>query len=168
MIRRVSTVVFLSLTAALATADPIKKAPKVDADKITKECADRFLKALLDGNAEEGLKYFATPFRGLHGEKLDSLDKFKREFDRKPPDGVELVLGEPIELAQLNAVLKKANQKEINEEMIKDYGEYLGTDGRIIEMKVMREGTVDLTRHLLVRIKEGKASIVGISSVNRN
>lgn len=168
MFRYLTALLMLCVIVGWIEADPIKKTPKAEIDKVTKECADRFVKAVLNSNADEGVKYLTTPFRGLHGEKLDSLDKMKEEFGRKRPTGFEIVLGEPVELAKLNAVLKKANQKEINEETIKDYGEYLGTDGRIIEMKVMREGTVDLTRHLLIRVKEGKASIVGICSVSRN
>lgn len=167
MFRYLTALLMLCVTVGWIEADPIKKTPKAEIDKVTKECADRFVKAVLNSNADEGVKYLATPFRGLHGEKLDSLDKMKEEFGRKRPTGFEIVLGEPVELAKLIAVLKKLNQKEIDEDTIKDYGEYLGNDGRIIELTIMLDGTVDLRRHLLIRMKDGKASIVGISSVNR-
>ena len=165
MIRFLPAILALCGCAALALADPIKKAPAVDADKLAKECADAFIKALLDGKVDDGMKLCATPFRDHDGNKLDNLDKFKRDFERPPPAGIEVKVGEPIELSKLNAFLKKMELKELDADTIKQYEEFTGKDGRIVMLELKGNGAPppgDSPPHMLIRVKDGKAHIVGV------
>lgn len=151
--------------AGLAFADPIKKAPAIDADKIAKECADGFIKALLEGKADAAMKFCATPFRGPDGKKLESLDEFKREVERPPSPGIEVKTGDPIELSKLNAFMKKKELKELDADTIKQYEEFMGKDGRIVLLEFKGIGAPPNGNdppHMLVRVKDGKAHIVGV------
>ena len=136
MSRYLPAILALCGCVGLALADPIKKAPDADTDKIAKECADGFIKALLDGKSEEAMKFCATPFRSPEGKKLESLDEFKKEFDHPLPPGIEIKIGEPSKLAKLNAHLKKNELKELDDATIKEYEEFIGKDGRIVLLEL--------------------------------
>lgn len=167
MSRQLLVILAIGSLAAFAFADPIKKAPAVDPDKITKECADAFIKAILDGKADDAIKLCATPFRDHGGKKLESLDEFKREFERSPPSGIEIKVSEPIELSKFNAFLKKNELKEVDDAAIKEYGEYIGKDGRIVMLELKgnpapQPPAGENPPYMLIRVKDGKAHIVGV------
>ena len=165
MARFLSAILALCGCIGFALADPIKKAPAVDADKIAKECADGFLKAALEGKVDDAMKFLATPFRDHDGKKLESLDEFKRELEQPPPAGVEIKLGDPIELSKLNAFLKKKELKELDADTIKQYEEFMGKDGRIVMLELKGNGApppMENPPHMLIRVKDGKAHIVGV------
>ena len=152
------------VTAAVL-ADPVKKVAVVVSDKLTKECAESFIKALLDGKVDEALKLCATPFREQDGTKSETLDNLKKEFGRPPPAGIEIKVGESIALDKFNEWSKKNGDKEMSDDAIKEYGEFLGKDGRIVmlEVKMMGQAIPKGDRpHMLIRVKDGKAQIVGV------
>lgn len=148
--------------AGLVPADPIKKV-STDADKLAKECADAFVKAILEGKADDALKLCATPFRDPEKGKLDNLDKLKRDIERPTQAQIEVKVGEPIKLSKLNTFLKK-ELKELDDATIKEYGEYIGKDGRVIMLEVKANGAREIVNppYLLIRVKDGKAHIVGL------
>lgn len=165
MPRYLPAILALCGSVGFAHADPIKKAPSVDSDKITKECAEGFIKALLEGKADEAMKFCATPFRDPEGNKLDNLDKFKREFERPPPAGIDIKVGSAIELSKVNAFLKKKELKELDDDTIKAYEEFMGKEGRIVMLEMTRNGappSKESPPHMLIRVKDGKAHIVGV------
>lgn len=151
--------------AAFSLADPVKKAPAYDADKLCKECGEAFIKALIDGKMEDALKMCATPFRDHDGTKMEDLDKLKKEFERPPPPGIEIKITDVVALDKFNALIKKKEGKELTEEQLKDYGEYMGKEGRVVLIEVSMMGQKmprEDQPHMLIRIKDGKAQIVGI------
>lgn len=167
MTRFFSAILSLYAFAGLAFADPIKKSPKVDSDKIAKECVEGFIKSIMEGKGDDAIKRLATPFRDHGGQKKESLDEFKREFDRPPPAGAEIkTSGEPFELSKFNEILKKKEFKELDADTIKDYESYIGKEGRIILIELTQNGKPAPIRefppHMLIRVKDGKAHIVGV------
>lgn len=167
MLRTLPAILALCGSFSLAFADPVKKPPKVDNDKIAKECVEGFIKSIMEGKGDDAIKRLATPFRDHGGQKKESLDEFKREFDRPPPAGAEIkTSGEPFELSKFNEVLKKKEYKELDADTIKDYESYIGKDGRIILIELMQNGKPAPVRefppHMLIRVKDGKAHIVGV------
>lgn len=162
MLRTLPAILALCGCVGLAFADPIKKAPKVDHEKLSKECAEGFLKAVMDSKADEAIKFFATPFRDHDGKKLESLDKLKKEFERPPPGGAEITVGKIAELSKLNDILKAKSSQELDSDTIKDFETYMGKDGRIVELAVKQGGGPGRSIYALIRVKDGKAHIVGI------
>lgn len=164
MIRVLFTLSLFCFTG-LAVADPVKKAPPVDSDKLAKECADAFVKAILAGDGEAAIQCCTTPFLGPQGKKSDTLDDLKKEFGRPPPKGLTVKVGEIVALDKLNAGLKKAGLKEMGEDILKSYGEYLDKDGRIVMLEITQDCKPlpkEDPPHMLVRVKDGKAKIVGV------
>jgi hypothetical protein len=167
MSRHLLAILALGSLAAFAFADPIKKATKVDNDKIAKECVESFIKAVMEGKGDDAIKFLATPFRDHGGQKKENLDEFKRDFDRPPPAGAEIkASGEPFELSKFNEVLKKKEFKELDADTIKSYEEFIGKEGRIILIELTQNGKPapvrDSPPHMLIRVKDGKAHIVGV------
>ncbi|MFO0937448.1 MAG: hypothetical protein U0798_13135 [Gemmataceae bacterium] len=164
----VRTLLILSVAmgfAACTFADPVKKPTTVDSDKLTKECGTAFAKAIIEGKADDALKLCATPFLDPNGMVLDTLDNLKKEFSHAPPPGFELKVVEAIALDKFNEWSKKKGSKELTAEQLKQYGEFLGKDGRIVTLEVKVNGQVrqmDDTPHMLIRVKDGKAQIVGV------
>lgn len=107
----------------------------------------------------------AAPFRLPDGKKSDSLSVIRKAVDHPPPDGIVMKTYDPIELAKLNEARKKMGHKELNQDEIKEYESYLGKDGRILFITPTKNGNVIIANnpmHVLVRIKDGKAQIVGL------
>ena len=151
--------------ATVAFADPVKKIAAIDSDKLTKECGEAFIKALMDSKVDDALKLCATPFLDPNGKVSDTLDEVAREFKNGPPAGIEIKVGETIALEKFNEWAKKKSQKELSEEQTKQYGEFLGKDGRIVMLEVKHMGQAppgDYQPRMLIRIKDGKAQIVGV------
>ena len=150
--------------AAFALADPVKKVTTVDSDKLTKECGEAFVKALLDNKVDDALKLCATPFLDPNGKVSDTLDDMKKEFQNGPPPGFEIKVGDVIALDKFNEWSKKNGGKELDEEKTKQYGEFLGKEGRIVTLEIKRKGAAVPGKDapfMLIRIKDGKAQIVG-------
>ena len=138
MIRFTLATVAVFVTFVCSWADPVKKVPVVDLDKLSKVCVETFFKSVLDGKVDEAFKMCATPFREPDGMKCENLDqlKLKREFERPPPAGVEVNVTEVLSLDKFNEWAKKKEMKELDEDQIKEYGEYLGKDGRIVVLEI--------------------------------
>lgn len=123
------------------------------------------MKAILEGNADDAIKLCATPFRDPEGGKLDNLDKIKRDIERPPQEaGTEIKVGDPVELSKLNAFLKNKDIKELDDATIEEYRGYVGKEGRIVMLEVKRDGAPRRVNppHMLIRVKDGKAHIVGV------
>ena len=100
--------------ATVAFADPVKKVAAIDSDKLTKECGEAFIKALMDSKVDEALKLCATPFLDQNGKVSDTLDEVAREFKNGPPAGIEIKVGETIALEKFNEWAKKKGGKELD------------------------------------------------------
>lgn len=163
MIRFLFAIFAAFAVAGLVPADPIKKA-STDADKLAKECADAFVKAILEAKADDALKLCATPFRDPEEGKLDNLDKLKRDIERPTQARIEVKVGDPVELSKLNAFLKKKDIKELDNATIEEYRGYVGKEGRIVMLELKGDGAPRSVYppHLLIRVKDGKAHIVGL------
>ena len=165
MVRPFCLLVFALGFATFAVADPVKKVTTVDSDKLTKECGEAFIKAILDNKVEDALKLCATPFLDPNGKISDTLDDMRKEFSNAPPAGIEIKVGETVALDKFNEWSKKKGGKELEGELFKQYGEFLGKDGRIVmlEVKIMGQAPpANDQPHMLIRVKDGKAQIVGV------
>jgi hypothetical protein len=153
--------------AGWSIADPIKKTDSDKVDATAKECAVKYIAAMIDMKWEDALKYCDVPFRDVDGEKLETIERLKREFTRRGvPDEVDIRVGETTTLSDFNAYLKKHKWDELKTEMINNYEEYTGKDGRIVVLNMTFKNTDEKPTgsptHLLVRVKDGKAHIVGV------
>ena len=146
-------------------ADPVKKTAKADSEKLTKECGDAFFKAIVDGKADDAMKLCATPFLEPNGKVVDSLDNLKQMITQPPPPGFEVKVTDAVALDQFNEWSKKKGGKVLNADELKQYAKFLGEEGRIVILEFKEKGQVQKIEgapHLLIRIKDGKAQIVGI------
>jgi hypothetical protein len=84
------------------------------------------------------------------------------------PAGLETKITDVIPLDDFNDWLVKNNAKPLDEDTLKDYRTYLGPkDGQIVLIEVSFGGVAQKTvrpSHYLVRVKDGKAALVGINS----
>ena len=70
-----------------------------------------------------------------------------------------------IALDKFNEWSKKKGGKELDEEKTKQYGEFLGKDGRIVTLEFKINGQAppgNDAPFMLIRIKDSKAQIVGV------
>ena len=163
MIRLLIIPVFAFIVVA-AHADPVKKAI-TDPVKLARECAEVFVKACLDSKPDDAAVLCATPFRGPDGDKQEKIEDVRNILAVKPPDGIKMEVGEPVPLDKFNSLLKKIVAKELNENELKNYAEYLGKDCRMVALHTTIKGNpLPFNRPLLLLIgfRDDKAKIVGM------
>jgi hypothetical protein len=174
MLRYFLALAVLCGLTAFAFPDPIKKAPKVDHDKLAKECVEKYWKLVGEGEGDEVNKLCVTPFRSASGEKLTDLADFISQFNSlkgRPLGNVKKPLAS-LELSKFNEYLKKNDFEEIDEETIKSYRDYLGSDGRLVIYETYLPDSNEIystpkykhSKHMLVRFKNGKALVTGYGS----
>jgi hypothetical protein len=147
-------------------SDPVKKVPTAEADKLAKACVEAFAKAMLAGDGDAAIQCCDVPFLEPDGRKKEKTEDLKREFDRPPPPGAMLVVGDVIALDKVNDAFKKAGHDELADDVLKRYADHAGADARVVTISVSQGGQ-NLARpgkqaHVLVRVKDGKAKIVGV------
>lgn len=149
----------------MAFADPIKKV-SADADKLAKECAEKLAKAIREGKADDAESVSALPFRNPQGVKQETFDEFRKQFNRPAPEGTDVRVVDVVELSKFNELLKKKEMDVLDENTIKDYESYLGREGRIVTLKIeSKEPSKKFSKlplHLLIRIQDGQAKVVGL------
>lgn len=149
-------------------ADPVKKEKPADAKTLAKNCATAWVTAVQDGKGDEAVALMAAPFRSPENKKLDTLNGFAAAFSRKMPAGIETKVTDVVALDDFNDWLKKNEAKTLDEDTLKEYREYLGPkDGQIVIIEMTVGGRKQKTirpPHYLVRIKDGKAALVGINN----
>jgi hypothetical protein len=145
-----AAVVFALLTVPLSAADK-------NEDK-AKEAAIAFLKAVMSKDPEAVLKTTATPFVYRESEKLnvlkdaDALKKWVKEKLGEVKDADKV----PTEIAAIHA-FADVKDKIKDEEQRKTIEEVVGKDGFVAV--VSADGRMV---PILVRIKDGKAAVVGL------
>jgi hypothetical protein len=164
MSRRLLSLLTVCSLTALTFADPIKKGPNTD--KLAKECAEKFAKAIREGNPDDAEKLSALPFRNPQGVKQETFDEFRKQFRRPAPEGTTINVIDVVELSKLNELIKKKEMKELDDTTIKDYETYMGRNGRIVTLKIESKEPSkkfnELMLHLLIRIQDGQARVVGL------
>ena len=155
-------VILLIASISFSLADPPKKT--VDSDKLAKECADSYFKAILNRKADDALRLCGIPFYENGEISETALDDLKKDIERGVPPGLVIKAGDQFTLDKFNDWLDKNHSKKLDAELLKKYGEILGVEGRIVLTEITLQGkrppTLDQP-HLLIRIREGKAQIVG-------
>lgn len=168
MIRFTALVGCLFTTALTLHADPLKAEKPADAKTLAKNCAAAWLSAVQDGKGDEAVALMAAPFRSPENKKLDTLNGFAAAFSRKMPAGIETKFTDVVAFDDFNEWLKKNEAKTLDEDTLKEYREYLGPkDGQIVIIEMTVGGRKQKTirpPHYLVRIKDGKAALVGINN----
>lgn len=165
MSRLLLSMLTLSSLTLVAFADPIKKGP--DADKLAKECVEGFIKAALEGKADEAIKFFSTPYRHHDGSRHVSLDILMKVFKHPPPADAEGKVGKISELSKINEYLKANSRPQLDADTIKEFETYMSTEGRIVELVSNVGGGPERSEYALVRVKDGKAHIVGVFHRNK-
>jgi hypothetical protein len=166
---RFAILVCCYFTAGLVVhADPVKAEKPADAKTLAKNCATAWVTAVQDGKGDEAVALMVAPFRSPENKKLDTLNGFAAAFSRKMPAGIETKITDVVALDDFNKWLIKNEAKTLDEDTLKEYRDYLGPkDGQIaiFEMTVgARKQKTIRPPHYLVRIKDGKAALVGINS----
>ena len=155
--------IFLS-TSFILIADPIKK--PLDSDKLSKECAEAYVKALLEKKADDALKLCADPLLNSEGEADQSVrGELRKDIEAGFPPGFDMKVGEVFELSKFNDWLEKNQGKKLDEKQINKYGEILGADGRVVSVEITIQGKKPPTLvqpHMLIRMKDGKAQIIAM------
>lgn len=177
MIRIIFALLLCCSLEAHTWADPIRKVSADETDKLVKECVQSFLKSLLAGDKDAAGQSCEAPFRDHNGIKIETLESITKQFDRPPPRGISAKIVEFVTLDKLNLTLKKTGKRELQEAILKDYGKYLGTEGRVVLVAGTRDGDPIPGHplpigpieeiHMLVKVEDGKAKIVGISRSER-
>lgn len=168
MIRYTVLVGCFFTTALSVSADPVKPEKPADAKTLAKNCATAWVKAVHEGKGDDAVQLMAAPFRSPENKKLDTLNGFAAAFSRKMPEGVETKITDVVAFEDFNEWLKKNEARTLDEDTLKEYREYLGPkDGQIAIFEMTVGGRKQKTirpPHYLVRIKDGKAALVGINS----
>ena len=168
MIRLLGIVCLACASSAVASADPVKSEKPADAKTLAKNCATAWINAIHDGKGDDAVQLMAAPFRSPENKKLDTLNGFAAAFSHKQPKGVETKLTDVVAFDDFNEWLKKNEARTLDEDTLKEYCEYLGPkDGQIVIVEMTVGGRKQKTirpPHFLIRIKDGKAALVGINS----
>lgn len=164
MTRFLLSLLAISGLSLMVFADPIKNGP--DTDKLAKECAEKLAKAIQDGKADDAEKICALPFRNPQGAKQETFDEFRKQFNRPAPEGTEVSVVDVVELPKFNELLKKKELNALDESTLKDYESYMGREGRIVTLKIVSKKPSkkfsELPLHLIIRIQDGQAKVVGL------
>jgi uncharacterized Ntn-hydrolase superfamily protein len=149
--RPLAAVVLIAFVGA-----PVSAADKNE-DK-AKEAAIAFLKAVKSKDVDAVLKVSAAPFACRDGDKIavlkdtDALKKWVKEKldELKEPDKVPTELASISTFADIKEKIKDAEQQKTIEEVVGKDGfvAVVSADGKMVP--------------ILVRIKDGKATVVGL------
>jgi hypothetical protein len=151
---------WLACLSLVFSAAPVRAADK-DEDK-AKEVVVAFLKAIKAKDIDALMKTVDVPFYldGVRRKPVATADdlkaKLRAELDRVKPEEVETEVGKVLDLP---AIRKEAGaDADAKDSLIPDIEKVIGKDGFVVP--VLRDGKERYA--VLVRIKDGKAKVVGV------
>jgi hypothetical protein len=168
--RSILVATVLVIACGSAGADPIKKDKSAVFEKAAKEHCEKFWKAVFDKKIDDALKMMDLPFMGPDRKLEETHDKLKQEFsDRITKSGVEVKVGDAMELKKLNGWLTQKKRPEFAAWKLEAIEKHLGPDSRIVIIDIKRSDDADNeeTTFMMVKFKDSKPLIVGVGRSDR-
>jgi hypothetical protein len=171
MARRAAVSVILVLTTLSGSAfPPPPKETKPDPDKLAKELGDAFAQNLGNQNVDAILKTVEFPYRTVNGKDTKSADSVKEEIrdvltaywtDETTVAVKDVVAPDKFEAWAGGLPMKpEASKTEAARKSVLDH---VGPGGRIVVLQFTIGGKKDDDLCLLlIRVKDGKAVLVGL------